>query len=56
MQYKVNIYSIKKSKKVGKEIQKKLIGSMLFNTKEEAIKQAKCYKLGDNLVAEVVEI
>jgi len=56
MQYKVNIYSIKKSKKIGKEVKKKLIGSMIFNTKAEAIKQAQCYKLGENLIAEVVEI
>lgn len=52
MQYKVMIYSIKKTKK---GLIKKLIGSMVFSRKEDAIKQARCY-IGNNIMAEVVEL
>ena len=37
-------------------IKKKLIGSMIFNSKDEALKQAQCYQLGNGLIAEVLQI
>lgn len=46
------IYSIKRTKK---GLIKKLIGSMVFSRKEDAVKQANCY-IGNSIMAEVVEL